>query len=90
MEWTIESLTDYLIKLFVTKDIVDSIIKKVDKISHSLLPEEFLAIGVEKNGNDIHVMMKIFDEDKPKCWVEDNQYKFNSRYLDTIVIRGKR
>lgn len=89
-DWTIDSLTEHLVNLFIAKDIIDTIVKKVDKVSHSLLPEEFLAIGVEKNGKNIHVMMKIFDEDKPKCWVEDNQYKFNSRYLDTIVIRGKR
>ena len=89
-DWTLDSLNEYLVNLFIAKDIIDSIIKKVDKISHSLLPEEFLAIGVEKNGKNTHVMMKIFDETKPNCWVEGYEYKFNSRYLETIVIQGSK
>lgn len=89
-DWTIDSLTEYLVTLFIAKNIVDKIIRKVDKVSHSLPEEEFLAIGVEKNGNDIHVMLKIIDDTKPKCWVEDYTYKFNSRYLETIVIEGKK
>lgn len=89
-DWTINSLTEYLVTLFITKDIIDGIIKKVDKISHSLQEQEFLAIGVEKNGKDIHVMLKVFDETKPSCWVENYQYKFNSRYLDKIIVVGKK
>ena len=65
-EWTITSLTEYLINLFITKNIVNDIIKKVDKLSHSLSAEEFLAIGVEQNGKDIKVILKVFDETKPK------------------------
>ena len=88
-DWTIDSLTEYLVSLFVAKNIVDEIIKKVDKVSHSLPAEEFLAIGVEKNGKDIHVMLKVFDDTKPNCWVENYEYKFNSRYIETIIAPGK-
>lgn len=85
-DWTIDSLTEYLVTLFIAKDIVNNIIKKVDKISHSLPEEEFLAIGIEKNGNDIHVILKIINESKPKCWIENFQYKFNSHIVETISV----
>ena len=89
-DWTIDSLTEYLVSLFVAKNIIDEIIKKVDKVSHPLPAEEFLAIGIEKNGKDIHVMLKVFDETKPSCWVENYEYKFNSRYIETIIVLGKK
>lgn len=88
--WTIDSLTQYLVDMFISKNIIDEIVKKVDRVAHALPDEEFLAIGVEKNGNNIHVILKVFDETKPKCWIEDNTYKFNSRYVDKIIIQGKR
>lgn len=87
-DWTIDSLTEYLVSLFIAKNIIDAIIKKVDKVSHSLPEEEFLAIGVEKNGKDIHILLKVFDETKPNCWVENYEYKFNSRYIDKIIVTG--
>ncbi len=88
-EWTITSLTEYLVNLFITKNVVNEIIKKVDKLSHSLPEEQFLAIGVEQNGKDIKVILKVFDDTKPKCWIEGFQYKFNSYISEIITVAGK-
>ena len=87
--WSIEEFEEHLVSLFIAKQIVKDIVAKVFSLSVSAKPEEQIAIGVEQNGKDIKVILKVFNDTKPKCWVEDFQYKFNSYISEIITVTGK-
>lgn len=84
--WSVEQFEQYLVDLFIAKEICRNIVDKALALDSSIKATEQLAIGIEKNGKNIQVILKVFDDSLPKCWVEGFQYKFNSYIAEIINI----
>ena len=39
------------------------------------------------NGNEIHIIYYQYDDEKPKCWIEGFEYRFNVEVIFTEIVK---
>ena len=50
---------------------------------------KYIYTSIINNGNQKLMITREIDQSKPKCWIENNQYKFNTRLIKSTILVNK-
>jgi hypothetical protein len=81
----IETLNDYIKHLFIVDNLKRDILLKVKEINKKLTSDEMVIVKTTKDGdNKFNIIISVINNTLPKCYVVNNEYKFNS-YIAHII-----
>lgn len=87
---SLEALEEYIVGLIIHKQQTDDVVKKIKEIHDSLTEEQSLGLHFTNNGTNVRIIVKVINTNLPKCWIEGNQYKFNSFIASTFDFPPER
>ena len=87
---TVETLGEYLISVGVEKGIVYDVITKINELDNKLHNGEYVDVNFTNTDERVCIVVKVINDSKPKTWVENGEYKFNSQIVHNFEFKKER
>jgi len=84
IEYSLETLDNILVELIKIENIKHKILNQINVIKTKIKENEIIELKIVKDGKNFKVIFNIVNTSLPKCFIINNEYKFNFYTIDTL------